>query len=49
MVKYCTPETSWDELEKMLANAETVLRNLGLHYRVVQLAAGADYDIKEFN
>jgi len=40
LVKYCTPETSWDELERVRAHAETALRNLGLHYRVVRLAAG---------
>mgnify|MGYP001809872137 CR=1 FL=1 len=40
LVKFVKPETSYDELEKLRANAETVLRNLGLHYRVLQLAAG---------
>lgn len=38
MVKFVKPETSYDELEKLLANAETVLQALGLPYRVVMLA-----------
>ncbi|MFC1671917.1 serine--tRNA ligase [Planctomycetota bacterium] len=40
MVKFVAPETSWDELESLLANAEAVVQALGLHYRVVKLAAG---------
>jgi seryl-tRNA synthetase len=40
MVKFTTPETSWDELEKLTANAEQVLQRLGLHYRVVTLCTG---------
>ena len=40
MVKLTKPETSYDELEKMLANAERVLQLLGLHYRVVLLCTG---------
>lgn len=40
LVKYSAPETSHDELEKMLANSEAVLQKLGLPYRVVLLAAG---------
>jgi len=40
MVKFTTPETSYDELESLLANAETVLQRLGIHYRVVALCAG---------
>lgn len=40
MVKLATPETSYDELEKMVVNAETVLQRLGLPYRVVQLCTG---------
>ena len=40
MVKLAKPETSYDELEKMLANAERVLQLLGLHYRVVLLCTG---------
>ena len=40
MVKFTTPETSWDELEKLTANAEHVLQRLGLHYRIVTLCTG---------
>ncbi len=40
LVKFTTPETSWDELEKLTANAETILQRLGLAYRVVSLCAG---------
>ncbi len=40
MIKFCKPETSYDELEKMVANAERVLQQLGLHYRVVLLCTG---------
>lgn len=40
LVKFCTPETSNDELESLLADAEKVLQLLGLHYRVVNLCAG---------
>lgn len=40
LVKICKPETSFDELEKMLANAEKVLQILGLHYRVILLCTG---------
>ena len=40
MVKLATPETSYDELEKMVANAETILQRLGLPYRVIQLCSG---------
>lgn len=40
LVKFCTPETSYQELEKMVANAERVLQLLGLHYRVVLLCTG---------
>ena len=40
MYKYTTPETSDAELEKMVADAEDVLRRLGLAYRVLQLCTG---------
>jgi hypothetical protein len=40
MIKFVKPETSYDELEKMTANAERVLQLLGLHYRVVLLCTG---------
>lgn len=40
LVKFTTPETSEQELEKLLADAEEVLQLLGLHYRVVILCTG---------
>ncbi|MDD4909610.1 MAG: serine--tRNA ligase [Candidatus Omnitrophica bacterium] len=40
LVKFVRPETSYDELEKLLNNAETVLQMLGLPYRVILLATG---------
>jgi seryl-tRNA synthetase len=40
MYKFTTPETSMDELETLVANAEDVLQQLGLPYRVVLLCAG---------
>ena len=33
LIKIVKPENSYDELEKMVANAEKVLQLLGLHYR----------------
>jgi seryl-tRNA synthetase len=40
IVKFTTPDTSWDELEKLVANAEEILQLLNLHYRVVTLSTG---------
>jgi seryl-tRNA synthetase len=40
MVKFTTPETSYEELELLLQNAEEVLQELGLPYRVVVLCTG---------
>ena len=40
LVKITTPETSYQELEKLTANAEKVLQRLGLHYRVIELCTG---------
>ena len=40
LVSITTPEESKDELERMLACAEEVLRRLDLHYRVVTLCTG---------
>lgn len=40
LVKFVEPETSFDELEKLVANAEEVLRRLNIHYRVVLLCSG---------
>ena len=53
MVKFVRPETSYDELESLLGDAEEVLRLLNLHYRIVALctadlsfAAAKCYDIE---
>jgi seryl-tRNA synthetase len=40
LVKFTTPETSYDELETLLDNAETILRELELPYRVITLCTG---------
>ncbi len=40
LVKFTKPEDSWDELEKLTANAEKVLQLLELPYRVVRLCTG---------
>jgi seryl-tRNA synthetase len=40
LVKLTTPESSMDELESMVADAEEVLKRLGLAYRVVVLSTG---------
>lgn len=40
MVKLSTPETSAQELETLVANAEEVLQTLGLSYRVMLLCTG---------
>ncbi|OFW44007.1 MAG: serine--tRNA ligase [Acidobacteria bacterium RIFCSPLOWO2_12_FULL_67_14b] len=53
LVKFTTPETSYEELEGLTANAERVLQLLGLPYRTVVLcpgdmgfAAAKTYDIE---
>ena len=40
MVKFVVPETSYDELETLVGDAEEVLQALGLHYRVNLLCTG---------
>ncbi|MCL2789789.1 MAG: serine--tRNA ligase [Desulfobulbus sp.] len=40
LVKFTTPETSWDELESLLTDAETALKLLELPYRVITLCGG---------
>jgi seryl-tRNA synthetase len=40
MVKFVKPETSYDELESLLNNAEEVLQLLELPYRVIALSTG---------
>src|SRR5256884_1713051 len=40
LVKITTPENSYEELESLAADAESVLQQLGLHYRVIELCTG---------
>lgn len=40
LVKFVRPEGSYDELESLVGNAETIFQKLGLPYRVVLLASG---------
>ena len=53
MVKFVEPKTSYDELDNITSQAEEVLQQLGLHYRVVALstsdlsfAAAKCYDLE---
>src|SRR5690349_7743339 len=40
LVKYALPENSYEELESLTRDAETILQKLELHYRVVTLSTG---------
>ena len=40
MFSYCDPDSSWDEHERILAIEEGIVGDLGLPYRVVNIAAG---------
>ena len=40
LVKFAVPETSYEELEHLTKQAESILKKLGLHYRVVELCTG---------
>lgn len=40
LVRFATPESALEELERLTSHAEEVLRRLGLHYRVVEHCAG---------
>jgi len=40
LVKYSLPEDTYDELESLTREAESVLQLLGIHYRVVTLSTG---------
>jgi seryl-tRNA synthetase len=40
LVKFTTPESSYEELEKLLNDAETILKRLDLPYQVVVLCTG---------
>jgi seryl-tRNA synthetase len=40
MMCFVRPEDSYAELERLTSHAETVLKRLGLHYRVIELCTG---------
>lgn len=40
LVKFCTPESSYEELEKLRRDAQSILQELGLHFRVTELCTG---------
>src|SRR6185295_18391206 len=40
LVKFASPETSFQELEALTDDAQEILRKLGLHHRVVSLCTG---------
>jgi seryl-tRNA synthetase len=53
LVKFAAPETSYDELEGMVADATRILELLDIHYRVIELctadlgfAAAKTYDVE---
>ncbi len=56
MYKFTTPETSYDELESLLADAEALVQQLDIPYRVVEMctgdlgfAAAKKYDIEAWS
>jgi len=40
LVQVVDPETGFEALEQLTANAESILQKLGLHYRVIELCTG---------
>ncbi len=40
LVKFTTPESSYDELESLVGNVESLLKDLGFTYRVIVLCTG---------
>jgi seryl-tRNA synthetase len=40
LVKFCAPEDSYKQLEQLVADAESVLQALGMHYRVIEICSG---------
>jgi len=40
LFKFTRPDQSYDELESLVSNAESILQRLGLHYRVMLLSTG---------
>ena len=40
LLKFCKPEQSYEELDKLVKDAESVLQGLGLPYRIVRICKG---------
>jgi seryl-tRNA synthetase len=40
LFKFTQPDSSYQELESLVGNAEAILQRLGIHYRVMQLCTG---------
>ncbi len=40
LINFCTPETSYNEMEKMLKDACAILEGLGIYYRIIELCTG---------
>ena len=40
LVKFTLPDESYLELEKLIRQAESIIKGLGLHYRVIELCTG---------
>ncbi len=40
LFKFTQPDSSYQELESLVGNAEAILQRLGIHYRVMQLCSG---------
>ncbi|HEY5125366.1 MAG TPA: serine--tRNA ligase [Ignavibacteria bacterium] len=40
LINFTTPETSYEEMEKMLKDACAILEGLGIYYRVIELCTG---------
>ena len=40
LMKFSKPENSYNELESLLLDAESILQKLGLHYRIISLCSG---------
>ena len=40
LVKFTLPEESYLELDKLIRQAESIIKGLGLHYRVIELCTG---------
>jgi len=40
LINFCTPESSYEEMEKMLKDACAILEALNVHYRIIELCTG---------